>query len=437
MKIKNLIITGTILISTFSFAQKDELKTLKKIYSKEEISASDLENFKTTSAKLSTIANDEGDVVYANFYKSMLPQLELKVLGKGATPAQISGLFTASSIVNLANGINETLEYEKKSGKKVFTEDLVKQIQEMKPMLTNVAVGLGDAKKYKESAEVLYSLYKLDKKDVEKLYYAANYAVNGQDYENALKYYQELKSLNYSGEKTNYIATSKANNNEDYFDTKENRDKFVKLGTHAAPRDEKIPSKRGEIYKNYALILLQNGKDVEAKKAISEARTENPDDISLVLTEADLYYKLGDIETYKILVNRALEKNPNDADLLFNLGVVSANAKQVDEAEKYYRKAIALKPDYTNAYINLSELLLRADDKLFKELKKLGNTEKDNKRYEVLTAERKKIFTTIVPLLEKALEIDSKNEAAGKTLISMYKALEMTDKANALKAKMK
>ena len=47
------------------------------------------------------------------------------------------------------------------------------------------------------------------KKDQEKLYYAASYAVNGQDYDLALKHYEELKNLNYSGEKIPIISTKK------------------------------------------------------------------------------------------------------------------------------------------------------------------------------------------------------------------------------------
>ena len=436
MRIKNLIITSTILASLATYAQKEELKNLKKIYLKEDITAQDLDIYRTNITRLNAVANDESEVVYAKFFKSVIPELEITALGKGATPAQINDVLTPKVVVLLAEGLGETVDYEKKSGKKLLMDNIVKDIAKFKPILVNQAIAMGDSKKYKESSLLLYSIYQMDKTDTEKLYYAANYAVNAQEYDSALKYYEELKKVKYSGEKTNFYAHNKANGQEEFFNTKIDRDNFVKIGTHEKPRDEKITSKRGEIYKNIALILVQKNKTAEAVRAVSEARIENPDDMSLVLSEADLYYKLGDIETYKILINRALDKNPNDPDLLFNLGVVSGNAKQVEEAEKYYRKAISLKPDYVNAYINLSEVLLRADDKIFKEMNKLGTSEKDNKRYEILNADRKKIFNSVVPLLEKALEFEPNNEAAGRTLISMYKALDQSDKAKALKTKM-
>ena len=44
---KKLILGATLLVSVATFAQKDELKTLKKIYAKEEISEKDLEVYKS------------------------------------------------------------------------------------------------------------------------------------------------------------------------------------------------------------------------------------------------------------------------------------------------------------------------------------------------------------------------------------------------------
>ena len=226
---------------------------------------------------------------------------------------------------------------------------------------------------------------------------------------------------------------------EDYFGTtaeaKTERDNKVKLKVYSNPRDEKIPSKRGEIYKNIALILLQKDKTEQAKTALSDARKANPDDTSLIISEADLYLKLQDFATYKKLVSEVLEKDPNNPDLLFNLGVVSSKTDAAS-AETYYKKAIELKPDYVNAYLNLSILKLEGETKIVDEINKLGTSEKDNKRYEVLKKQREDIFKSALPYLEKANELDPKNEDVAATLLNVYGALEMTDKKKALKAKM-
>jgi tetratricopeptide (TPR) repeat protein len=412
------------------------LKKLKKIYEKDAPSASDLADYKANLDKLAPLATEEGDKVYYDFYRVSIPGIEMAMLGPTASPAQLFKLFNPKAISDLANAYNATLEYEKKIGKKVFTDEIVKDITAFKPILVNVAVNLGEAKKFKEAGDVLYSVYQLDKKDQDKLYYAASYAVNGLDYDKALAYYYELKQLNYSGEGLIYWASNKASSKEETFNSKSERDIFVKTGTHEKPRDEKTESKKGEIYKNIALILVEAGKIEEAKTAVSDARKANPNDNSLILTEADLYLKLNDMPTFTRLVNEALANDPNNKLLYFNLGVTSANANKLDEAEKHYKKAIEIDPNYFDALLNLSELKLRGDEKFVNEMNKLGTSEKDNKKYEVLKSERAKNFNSILPYLEKAVEVKPDDEAAKKTLLSVYNALEMTDKYKALKAKM-
>ncbi|HNP32431.1 MAG TPA: tetratricopeptide repeat protein [Flavobacterium sp.] len=436
MRIKQIVLASAVLVSVSAFAQKDELKVLKKIYAKDIPTTNDMVEYKANVAKLSTLATEEGDKIYANFYKAMLPVLEVNSFGATVTPDQIANTYNLKAITDLAAALNATLDYEKKTGKKLYTDDINETINTTKPTLVNIAVGLGDNKKFKEASDVLYAVYLLDKKDTDKLFYAASYSVNGLDYDKALDYYNQLKALNYSGEGTVYWATNKTSKKEETFASKEERALFIKTGTHEKPRDEKIESKKGEIYKNIALILVEKGKIDDAKAAIAEAKKENPNDSSLILTEADLYLKINDTATYAKLVNEAIAKDPNNPDLYYNLGVVNGNLNKLDEAEKYYKKALEIDPNYFNANLNLAELKLRADEKFVNEMNKLGTSEKDNKRYEVIKAEREKNFKAALPYLEKAVELKGDNESAKKTLLSVYNALEMTDKYKALKAKM-
>ena len=176
----------------------------------------------------------------------------------------------------------------------------------------------------------MYAVYLLDKKDQDKLFYAATYAVNGLDYDKALDYYSQLKALNYSGEGTVYWAINKTTKKEESFSNKTERELFIKTGTHEKPRDEKVASKRGEIYKNIALILVEKGKIDEAKAAVAEAKKENPDDTSLILTEADLYLKVNDVANYEKLITEAIAKDPSNYVLYFNLGVTNANASVIN-----------------------------------------------------------------------------------------------------------
>lgn len=435
MKIKQIVLASAMLVSVASFAQKDELKKLKKIYDKDVPTANDMAEYKATLNTLKSLAITESDKIYYDYYRVNVPSLEIAMIGPSITPLQLAKYFNPQAISEMADVYNATLDFEKKAGKKIYTDDIIEEVAAIKPMLLNGADALVQQKNFKDASSIVYSVYKLDKKDVDMLFYAASYAVNGEDYPNALNYYYELKKLNYSGEKTLFFATNKASKVEENFPNKETRDIAVTVGTHLKPRQELLPSRRGEIYKNIALILISQNKTTEAQTAIADARKENPNDTSLLLSEADLYLKVKDYPNYTKLVNEALAKEPNNAVLVYNLGVISAEAGKNEEAENYYKRAIEIDSNYFDAYVNFSELRLRSDEKYVTEMNKLGTSDKDNKRYDVLKAERENNFKSILPYIEKAYELKPTDELAKKTLMSIYNALEMTDKYKALKAK--
>ena len=447
MKIKILLLTGLLMVSASIFAQKDELKTLKKIYAREKISDSDLVEYKAMLLKAEPLVavSIEDDKVYFAFYKAITPVLELNLVMSKPENLNNSGLLgkylTVENINQLVSNLTATLAYEKKTGKQFYTKKIEETINSFKPMLVNYAVALADESKFKEASIVLASIYDLDKTDIEKLYFAANYAVNAKEYEKALQYYQVLKTLNYSGEGTSYYGKNILTDKEDYFgntpDAKIDRENKIKLKLYTEPRDEKISSKRPEICKNIALILVELGRSDEAKIAVKEARIESPEDVALILTESDLYLKSNDMVNYKRLISEALEKNPNNADLVFNLGVISYNNKELVDAEKYYLRAIAIDPKYGNAYLNLAILKLDGEKILIDKMNKLGTSAPEMKKYDVLKKQREDVYKGAIPYLEKVTELDPENVEAIKTLIGVYNALEMTDKSKALKEKLK
>ena len=443
MRNKFAILLSAMLVSASALAQKDELKTLKKIYDKETPSDKDVIAYKEAVSKAEAFlpTATESDKLYINYFKAEIPVLELNVLmskpENQSKPELATKLFSIEKVNQLGEAYANIIEFEKKSGKQVYTKDIQETVGTISPTILNYAITLGNQKKYAEGAQLLHSVYLMDKTNVDNLYFAASYAVNAQDYDTAITYYEELKALKYSGEGTSYVATNVLTGEEVPFPNKADRDKMVTFKTHINPKEEKIPSKRGEIYKNYALILVQKNRVEDAKAAFAEAKAETPNDVSLLVNESDLYLKLKDYDTYKKLVAEILAKNPNDADLIYNLGVVTLEADQLDEAEGYFKRALAINPKYANAYLNLAALKLKPDDKLVAEMNKLGTSEKDNKRYEVLKKQRVAMFESALPYLEKGRELAPDNADVSTNLLSVYNFLEMTDKYKALKATMK
>lgn len=422
MKSKYVILASALLISVATFAQKDQIKNAEKA-----LKGGDAQGALAQLKDAESLIANAKDTEQAQYYF---------VQGNAFLDLANKKVEEGKNLLAAADSYKKLIDVEKASGKQKYSTQAAASITNIKGLLINSAIADTQANKHVDGAKKLYQAYELDKKDTINLYYAASTAVNSQDFDLALPMYEELKKLNFSGKGTLYLAVNKANGNEDNFANAKDRDVAIKLGTHEKPKTEAIPSKRGEIYKNLALILVQKGRTEDAKKAIADARKANPEDSSLILTEANLYLETKDFDMYKKLVGEALQKDPNNADLVFNLGVISAGAKNNADAEKYYLRAIEINPDYTNAYLNLAALKLEAEKPIIDEMNKLGTSAKDMKRYDVLKAQREAVFKGVIPYLKKANELDPKNEDVSKTLLGVYNALEMTAEAKALKAKM-
>ncbi len=422
MKSRYVIIASALFLSVTSFAQKNEIKTAEKL-------------IKDGKSEQAIIVLSNAEYLTVNAPDAEKAQF-LFVKGNAYFDLSNKKIAEDKNLILAAKAYQDLIEAEKVSGKAKYSAQAATSIVQIKGKLVNGAIEDTKVNKDAQGAEKLYQAYLLEKKDTINLYYAASTYVNAKDYDNALKLYEELKVLNYSGKATYYYAVNKVNSQEDFFNTAADRDRMVKMGTHEKPRDENVPSKRGEIYKNVALIYVQQGKIDEAKKAVSDARRTNPDDNSLLLTEANLYLETKDMDTYKKLISEAVQKNPNDVDLIFNLGVISAQAKNYSEAEKFYNKVIELNPKYTNAYINMAAMKLDDEKNIIDAMNKLGTSVDDTKKYNALKKKREDLFKSTIPFLQKAVELEPSNTDVTKTLLNVYSALEMTAEYKSLKAKM-
>jgi Tfp pilus assembly protein PilF len=422
MKLRKLYLISSMLFSVAIFAQKDEIKAAEKLLKEG--------NSQEAMAKL---LQAESLLASAD-----VPQKALFYLLKGNASFDLAKkkVDESKNLVAASKAYSDLVAFEKESKKIKYTAQAEIYMQDVKRQLTNSAIADNNEKRYKESAQKLYEVYLLDKKDSVMLYYAAGTAINAKDNDLALKYYTKLKEINYSGKGVNYYAKNLVNDQEDNFASMSDRDKAVRIGTHSKPRTEQVTSKRGEINKNITYIYIEKGDIPAAKKSIAEARKTNPEDNSLVITEAELYLKTEDYDTYKKLMTEVIAKNPRDADLFYNLAVVSGKAKDgAADAEKYYLKAIEIDPQYKNAYMNLAVLKLDGESKIVEQMNKLGTSPADNKKYEALKAKRQGMYKAAVPYLEKAYELFGGDKDVKATLLNVYNALDMTDKYKALKAK--
>ncbi len=105
-------------------------------------------------------------------------------------------------------------------------------------------------------------------------------------------------------------------------------------------------TKSAELYDGLSQNLQRQGRAREAVALLETARGLWPDDKALVFGMAAAYERLGEPERSIALMRELLVKEPEEASALNFIGYVLAdNNRQLDEAERLVRKALALRPD--------------------------------------------------------------------------------------------
>ena len=301
--------------------------------------------------------------------------------------------------------------------------------------LVNGAVDDQNAQNYSAAASKLEKAYNYSKKDTVYLYFAASNAVNGKDYDTALKNYNTLKELNYSGSELQYFSINKETGEEELSSSKQERDLLILAKTHINPTERLSEPKSAEIAKNVALIYVSQGKNDEALAAMADARAQNPDDIALLRSEADVYLKMKRMDKYQETIEKVLEKDPNNPELLYNLGIAEYQQGNNEKAIEYYKKAVAIKDDYAPAYNNIGAIILSDEKSIIDEMNSLGTSRADYDRYDVLKEKKEGVYKKALPYLEKALESKPDYIDVAKSLYGIYEQLGMTSKADAMKAR--
>lgn len=409
---KQLILNVALFVTIFSFAQKKELKMLEKAVKNNNYSEA-----KAFVSKLEAMESSMDDKMKAKYYLN-----KGKAFYANGTGSNDDILKSAEALTNLQSlgQTNGFAEFKKQMENELLTK----------------ANKLYRDKKYKEAALNFVNLYKIVPSDQTYLYYAASSATSAKEYDMSLKLYLKLKELGYTGVVTEYVAVNKETGKEEVL-SKSQRNLYVKAGTHTNPSERKSKSRVGEITRNIALIYVDLGKPAKALAAIKEARLANPDDSSLLMSEANMQYKAGNMEAYEALIEEAVQKDPNNDELLFNLGVLSSEAGNSAKAKTYYERAIQLNPNNVNALTNLAALILEEEAAVIEEMNGLGSSAADDKRYDELKEKRTQIYMSAVPHLESVLKIDENNTAVAKTLLNIFSAIGEDDKFKALKEKYK
>ncbi|NNK12512.1 MAG: tetratricopeptide repeat protein [Flavobacteriaceae bacterium] len=406
MKTK-LFILMAMMLSMAAFSQKNEIKAAEKA-----LKSGDPTAAKASLESISGSISGADERLQAQYYYV-----------RGQVFSDLAKKGDASAFDDAVKAYQQVIAVEDASGKQKYSSESQQMLAGLTSDLINAAVEDNNNKNFKEGADKLYMAYKLSPQDTIYLYYAASSAVNGQHFEEALGYYEELNAMGYDGSSMSYTATNVETGEVETMNDKVQMDLMVKSGTYKDPKMERTPSKSSEIIKNIALIYTQLGQDDKALQAYKNARVENPNDVNLVLNQANLYYKMGDKDTFKTLMAEASNMAPDNPDLQYNIGVINMEQGNLAEARAAYERAIEINPGYVNAQLNLSTTYVNEGNSLIDEMNDLGNSRADIARYEELKKQKDDLFKEGARVLEDALKQNPDNQGILSQLKNIYGAL--------------
>lgn len=301
MKKNYLTIIYFLFFSIASFAQKSQIKAAETEFN---------------SGKLQQAIGILNSAEYLIFNAEASDQSEFfNLKAKVLTGLVEKNIEPTKNVALTVTAYQELIAAEKASGKFKYSVTALESIKKIKKDLLNSAIADAKAKRFSEGASKMHTIYLTNKRDTINLYYAASYYRDAKDYNQALKLYEELDVIKYSGKGLDYYAVDKQTNEEELFSSAASRDLSVKEGTHIKPRMQKSPSKKVEIYTNMAYMYLEKGdldKSEKFNSKILEIDPKNPD-------------------SYLNLAYLKIDEKKAIMDQMSNLGTSASDMKIYDE----------------------------------------------------------------------------------------------------------
>ena len=420
---KNICIILALFCINISYSQKKELKLAERNIKSEDYSAA-RQNIQLAE-KLSSQMDAKTTIKY-HYLKSV------------ANYANGSSNIEESSIA--LENLNKAIDLESTSSTKLYTP----KAKELRIAMLNRFVQDSrrslEQEDYKSAYINLEMSYRVSPNDTLYLYNAALLATENNDFDQALSFYNELIDLKFTGITTNYYAIEKATGEVQAFANPEQRELFLKAGTHDTPTKDELESVELSLLRSMAAIYKNQNDYDKSLSFIEKAKALDENDINIVLLESNIRWEMGDVESYEKLITKALEIDPDNADLHFNLGVISSDkgkAIEIDDIDKamsyynkamsHYNKAIEIDSAYTNAYLNAAALILQKEQSIIEEMNLLGTSNADYNKYDELKIVREDIYKSAIPYLESVYELDNNNLSAVRTLKNIYSAVDDMD----------
>tara|TARA_B110000037_G_scaffold151629_1_gene170970 strand:- start:2320 stop:3465 length:1146 start_codon:yes stop_codon:yes gene_type:complete len=175
--------------------------------------------------------------------------------------------------------------------------------------------------------------------------------------------------------------------------------------------------KLAKLYKKTAEMDLYNATLTEGNKAF-------PNDVNIIIEQLNVLISSGKAGEAISKIDKAIELQPDNDMLYFVKGNTLENTGDIEAAIKLYKKAAEVNPKNDKALYNIGAVYFKKANKLIEEMNTLSMSTADTKRYDILSAERKLIYSEAKPYFEKVLEITPDDATSKRALKKINSTLE-------------
>lgn len=370
MKIKFLIF-AFVLISSATFAQRGELASAKSSYDKyvdfkqfnaRGLGAADLQNAKKSIDKVVVHEKTVNDAS-AWAYKALI-YTDLAALDS-----------TATDIEPLINEASEAITKAKDLDRNGTNKTPIDRASTLlSQFLLNRGVTSYQAAKYNDAYLAFKKALIYKPGDTTVTYYTGLAAINSKNYKAAIEQYEQLIATNYSANQRIYLDLSR---------------------------------------------MYSMEKDTTAAIRIaSTGASKYPNDVALATQEIELSLISGKHKEVIAKIIDQAQKNPTNKLYPFYLGIAYNGVNDADKAEEAYKKAIAIDPNYADAYTNLGAVLLNKGINTYNTANKLPQNKQ--KEYDVMIKKANEQFEVALPYLLKAVDLNPSSRVALESLKKYY-----------------
>ncbi|WP_114821370.1 tetratricopeptide repeat protein [Chryseobacterium sp. KLBC 52] len=317
-------------------------------------------------------------------------------------------------------------------GQKKDAAALNAQLQEA----NKVAMDAYNGKNYAAAAPKFIEVYDLLKANGQDnkiyMYYAGLSHALANNSDQSIKIFTDLINSGFTGVETTYTAKEKKSGQVVNLD-KATWDLMKKNSDYTDFKTEQTKSIESDLYETLASLLL-NAKSAEALPVIEKGLAKFPNNAKLKEAQTTAYLQSGNTDKFVSGLKEQLAKNPNDATNWYNLGVMQAkNPATVNDALEAFKKAIELKPDFSDAYQNLVYTTIGDDAKVVTDINALRK-DKPDEASKLIDARRER-FNKALPFAEGWYKASPKSLDAVTTLKEIYIVTKNMDKVKEMKAK--